>query len=173
MTGKGAFKYKAEAGGHRWQRVPPTERKDRVHTSTITVVVFPEPTETELRIDPRDLDETFTRGSGPGGQHRNKTETCVVLKHKPTGISVRIEDGRSQKQNRDLALAVLRARLLQAAKEKKAMELARLRKEQAGSGMRGDKVRTIMVKHNNVVHHANSKNCTYKEYSKGHLSLLW
>ena len=119
------------------------------------------------------MDETFTRGSGPGGQHRNKTETCVVLKHKPSNITVRIEDGRSQKQNRELAMAILRAKLVRHAKDQKKAQLDALRKDQAGSGMRGDKVRTIMVQHNRVVHHETNKECTYKEYTKGKLALLW
>lgn len=173
ISGKGALAFENEAGGHRWQRVPPTEKRGRTHTSTITVVVFPEPTEVQIKIDPKDLEEQFTRGSGPGGQHRNKTETAVILKHKPSGLSVRAEDNKSQKQNRENALALLRARLFQAEKDKKRQELSKLRKEQAGSGMRGDKVRTVMVQHNKVVHHDNSKECSYKEYSKGKISLLW
>ncbi|MFA6049745.1 MAG: peptide chain release factor-like protein [Candidatus Paceibacterota bacterium] len=174
ISGKTASKFEEEAGGHRWQRIPPTEKRDRVHTSTITVVVYPEPTEVEIKIDPKDLEEQFTRGSGPGGQHRNKTETAVILKHIPTGISVRAEDNKSQKQNRENALALLRAKIFQIEKDKKREELSKLRKDQAGNSMRGgDKVRTIMVQHNRVIHHKNNKECTYKEYTKGKLTLLW
>ena len=85
-----------ESGGHRWQRIPPTERHDRVHTSTVTVAVLHEPTDGELRIPDSDLDITTTRGSGPGGQNRNKVESVIVIRHKPTGITVRVEDERSQ-----------------------------------------------------------------------------
>lgn len=126
-----------------------------------------------MKINPSDLEEQFTRGSGPGGQHRNKTETAVILKHIPTGISVRAEDNKSQKQNRESALSLLRARILQIEKDKKQVALSKVRKEQAGSGMRGDKVRTIMVQHGKVVHHSTGKECSFKEYSKGKVSLLW
>src|SRR5262245_48467305 len=103
--------FRDEAGGHRWQRVPPNERRGRVHTSTVTVAVLPEPAAAELRIAPGDLDWSFCRGSGSGGQHRNKTESTAVVTHVPTGLTVRCESERSQHQNRATALALLRARL--------------------------------------------------------------
>ena len=115
ITGRGAAAaFAREAGGHRWQRVPPNEKRGRVHTSTVTVAVLDEPSEHELRIAPEDLDESFTRGTGPGGQHRNKRETAVVLRHVPTGITVRVDGGRSRHLNRQSALGLLRSRLLAA-----------------------------------------------------------
>src|SRR5262245_27706860 len=92
-----------ESGGHRWQRIPPTERHGRVHTSTVTVAVLPEPAPQEVTLNDKDLEFGTTRGSGPGGQNRNKVETVVVLKHKPSGIVVRCETERSQQRNRELA----------------------------------------------------------------------
>ena len=176
IAGKGAKKYHQEAGGHRWQRVPPTEKRGRVQTSTITVVVLDAEalkTTTLDEIDPKDLCETFTRGSGPGGQHRNKTETAVMLKHLPTGIMVRAEDNKSQKVNRENALMLLKAKLQEAEDSKNESSLRENRKEQAGSGMRGDKVRTVMVQHDQVNHHSSGSRCTYKDYTKGKIHLLW
>jgi peptide chain release factor 1 len=117
-----------ESGGHRWQRVPPTEKRGRVHTSTVTVVVLEEPTSSELTIDPRDLEEKFTRGSGAGGQHRNKTDSAVQLRHKPTGVAVRAENGRSQAANRETALRLLRARLIVAKQQTDAADRHRERR---------------------------------------------
>lgn len=108
---KAAALFEDESGGHRWQRIPPNEKRGRVHTSTVTVAILPEPTETEVKLDPKDLDIKATRGSGPGGQHRNKTETCISIKHIPTGLMVRCDEERSQGLNKDLALALLRARI--------------------------------------------------------------
>ena len=132
-----------ESGGHRWQRVPPNERRGRVHTSTITVAVLPIPSESDLRIDSKDLEITTTRGSGPGGQARNKTESCVVVRHIPTGTVVRCDGERSQPQNRATALSILRARLLDASSRSRKGTEDASRRTQVGSGQRGDKIRTI------------------------------
>lgn len=132
-----------EAGGHRWQRVPPNEKRGRVHTSTVTVAVLPEPTERELALPAKGLRIVAVRGSGPGGQHRNKTATCVVVTHLATGLSVRCEETKSQHRNRELAVALLRSRLWDAQHEKTVAVTARRRREQVGSGMRGDKRRTV------------------------------
>jgi len=109
--------FAGESGGIRWQRVPPTEKKDRVHTSTITVAVLPEPKSIEVNIKPEDVSEVFTRGSGPGGQHRNKVATAVQMTHIPTGIMVRAESEKSQKQNRENAMVILKAKLYQIQKD--------------------------------------------------------
>ena len=162
-----------EAGGHRWQRTPPTEKGDRVHSSTITVAVLTEPTDIQINLHPKDIEEQFVRGSGAGGQHRNKTESCVVLKHIPTNTIVRIESERSQKQNREIAYALMKAKLFEQMKFKQNQERHNYRKEQVGSGMRGDKVRTIQVKHNRVINHLNGKEISYKEYCKGNIKDLW
>lgn len=125
----------------------------------------------EVKINEKDLDWKFTRGTGPGGQHRNKTDSCVNLTHIPSGIKVRI-DGRSQASNKVDALFVLKARLKEHQDNKVYSKQANIRKEQVGSGMRGDKIRTIRVKDNRVVDHKLNKKITYKEYSRGNLSGL-
>lgn len=140
-----------------------------MQTSTITVAVLPEVRKQEVHIDPKDLKETFTTGSGPGGQHRNKTSTCVQLTHIPSGIRVRAESDKSQKVNRENALLLLRAKLLQNQKRKYWKDRTKVRQEQVGSGMRGDKVRTIRVRHDTVVDHVSGKQISYKDYSRGKL----
>jgi peptide chain release factor 1 len=142
-TGKGAVAaFRNEAGGHRHQRVPPTEKRGRVQTSTVTVAVLPVPSPVEVRIDERDLDWTTCRAGGKGGQNVAKTETAVQVTHLPTGLQVRCENERSQKQNLDTAMAILRAKLLDRARN--ASDAARNgnRRAQLGSGQRGDKTRT-------------------------------
>jgi len=168
LTGKGADEaWKDEAGGHRWQRIPPTEKRGRVQTSTVTVAVLPEPTEAQIRIDPRDIEASTTRGSGPGGQNRNKVETCVILKHIPTGLTVRCESERSQHQNRAIALALLRARLWDAAQKQAIGARDDNRKRQIGSGMRGDKRRTIRCQDGIVNDHLTGRHWNFKEYERG------
>lgn len=161
-----------EAGGHRWQRIPPTEKRGRVHSSTVTVVVLEPATEAEVELRPEDLDENFTRGSGAGGQHRNKTSTAVHLRHVPTGLWVRVDGGRSQSINRQTALALLRARLLSERRAAADAERKATRKAQAGSGMRGDKIRTVQVQGDTVVDHRRGTRMTYRRYARGHLDEL-
>lgn len=158
VTGDGAERaFADEAGGHRWQRVPPTERRGRVHTSTITVAVLPEPSEAELVLGPGDLRWRFTRGSGAGGQHRNKTESAVDLVHLPTGISVHCESERSQHDNKRLALGRLRATLLAAEREQNAAHRDATRRAQVGKGMRGDKRRTVRCQEGSVIDHVTGR----------------
>lgn len=159
--------FRDEAGGHRWQRVPPNERRGRVHTSTITVAVLREPTERELHIDPRDLEWTFSRGSGPGGQHRNKTESAVDLLHVPTGTAVHCETERSQQDNKRLALAALRARIVAAEREAERQQRGAARKDQIGSGMRGDKRRTIRCQEGTVTDHVTGRTWRLRDYLRG------
>ena len=174
VTGKKAAKLFAhEGGGHRWQRVPPTEKRGRVQTSTITVAVLEEPKEYELRIDPKDIDESFIRGSGAGGQHRNKTDTAVLLKHKPSGIAVRVDGGRSQHTNRLTALNVLRAKLKARIDAETSSARVRERRQQVGTGLRGDKVRTIAVQRDSVVDHVTGKAISFREFSRGRLRGLF
>src|SRR5512147_1368265 len=131
VSGNGADELFAnEAGGHRWQRIPPNERRGRVHTSTVTVAVLPEPTEAQVQIRESDVEWQACRGSGAGGQNRNKVNSAVQLWHRPTGIAVRCESERSQWQNRQTAMAMLRARLWQARSEASASTEAAARKEQ-------------------------------------------
>jgi peptide chain release factor 1 len=163
--------FAGEAGGHRWQRVPPTEKRGRVHTSTLTVAVLAEPTAADGRLDPSDLEETFTGGGGKGGQHQNKRSTAVVLVHRPTGIRVRIES-RSQHANRRTVLEVMRARVAALHGERGRARYNRERQRQVGSGMRGDKVRTVRVRHRVVVDHRTGKRTSYRRYTRGYIADL-
>jgi peptide chain release factor 1 len=156
-----------EAGGHRWQRIPPTEKRGRVQTSTVTVAVLPVPTQVEIRIDPKDLEETTCRGSGPGGQHRNMTDSAVQVKHKPTGLIVRSETEKSQHLNRRYALDLLRARLQAAEVERMGNQRDSKRRSQIGSGQRGDKRRTIRVRDGVVRDHILNKKWKLKSYLRG------
>lgn len=164
--------FRHEAGGHRWQRVPPTEKRGRVHSSTVTVVVLEPVRAAEVRIAAHELEESFTRGSGPGGQHRNKTSTAVLLRHLPSGLVVRVDGGRSQSVNRDTALELLRARLKQRAREQQQQGLEAARRQQAGSGMRGDKIRTVQVQSDLVVDHRRGTRASYRSYARGQLDGL-
>lgn len=153
--------------------MPPTEKRGRVHTSTVTVAVLEEPSEREVRIDPRDVEETFSRGSGPGGQHRNKTDTCVSLRHVPSGVTVRVDGGRSQHVNRQTALALLRARLKEAADVSATQSRNASRRGQVGCGARGDKTRTIAIQRDQVTDHGTGKSMAAARYMRGHLRDLW
>jgi peptide chain release factor 1 len=174
VRGAGALgAFSRESGGHRFQRVPPNEKRGRVHTSTVTVAVMPEAPESHLHIDPDDLVETFTLGSGKGGQHRQKNATCVMLKHRPSGLSVRVDGGRSQHLNRRTALALLRARLEDASAAQRSRARNDARRSQVGSGMRGDKRRTIALQRDVVTDHVTGKTMRAKAYLAGKLSELW
>ena len=167
-SGEGAYvTFKDEPGGHRWQHVPKTEKRGRVQTSTVTVAVMQEPTEVQLRIRPEDIEMSTIRGSGAGGQKRNKTESCVVLKHVPSGLMVRAETERSQSQNRSLAMGLLRARLWEAEQERLRSARAADRKAQVGVGSRGDKRRTIAVQRDDVVDHVTGRRWRLRDYLSG------
>ena len=159
--------FRDEPGGHRWQRVPPNERFGRVHTSTITVAVLPEPVTTELKIDEREIEWAVRRASGPGGQGVNRTESAVTLVHTPTGIMVRCQTERSQHQNKASALAVLRARLWERQRSAAAASRGADRKAQIGSGMRGDKRRTIRMQDGHVTDHVLGKRWPLTKYLNG------
>ena len=142
-----------EAGVHRVQRVPVTEAKGRVHTSSATVSVLPEAEEVDVDINPSDLKIDVYRSSGPGGQSVNTTDSAVRITHLPTGIVVSMQDEKSQIQNRAKALIVLRSRLLKAAQDAQASELGDLKRSQLGSGGRSEKIRTYNFKENRVTDH--------------------
>ena len=169
MTGaKAESVFKNESGGKRWQRVPPSEKRGRVHTSTVTVAVLPDPTEVELpKIPEKELEWSTCRGTGAGGQKRNKTETTVLLKHLPTNIQIRCEDTRSQQKNRALALQLLRAKLWEQKQNDSAAARAKDRKDQVGCGMRGEKSHTISVPNGIVTHHASGRKMPLVKYLKG------
>ena len=168
VLGPGASaQFRDEPGGHRWQRVPPNDKHDRVHTSTITVAVLPEPTDAEVRLEERDLEWSACLGTGSGGQKRNKTASTVLLTHRPSGLQVRCETSRSQSHNRATALALLRARLWAREQGRLDEDRASERRRQVGTGMRGDKRRTIRVQDGSVVDHVTGRRWSFRDYQRG------
>lgn len=160
-----------ESGGHRWQRIPPTERRGRVHTSTVTVAVFEVRPETEWTLKESDIEVFTTKDSGPGGQHRNKTESCVVMRHRPTGIEAKAS-AKSQHQNRKTARAMLEARVRALAESQASALLAHHRKAQVGSGMRADKIRTYREQDDLVIDHRTGAKVRLSKVRAGDLESL-
>jgi len=152
--------------------VPPTERKGRVHTSTVTVAVIDHIPAQKVVINPQDLEISWFSGTGPGGQNRNKVMACCRLRHIPSGV-VATAQTRSRKNSFDLARENLIERLQLMQSSSSAADLRSVRMGQIGSGQRGDKIRTIQFQHNSAVDHRNGQRITAEDYMKGHMDKLW
>ena len=154
VTGDGAYsRFKYESGVHRVQRVPETETSGRIHTSTATVAVLPEAEEVEVELDMNDLEIDTIKSSGAGGQHINKTESAVRMVHKPTGIVVECQDERSQRQNREKALRIMRSKLYEIKLREETEKIAADRKSQVGTGDRSERIRTYNFPQGRVSDH--------------------
>lgn len=168
IRGKNAKKiFQNESGGHRWQGISPTDKAGRIHTSTITVAVLDPLRASTVQLLDKDLTITVCRGSGAGGQNRNKRDTAVQVRHKPSGLSVRCESNRTQGQNKEAALLLLQMRLLQAKEGAESARRSANKKLQVGCGARGDKRRTIREQHGEVVDHLTGQSWSYDKYVKG------
>ncbi|MBU3956815.1 PCRF domain-containing protein [Patescibacteria group bacterium] len=174
IEGKDAFTLlQNEAGVHRVQRIPTTERHGRIHTSTATIVVLPEITEAQIKINPQDIDWQFYRASTQGGQNVQKVSSAVRLTHRPSGIVVTCEQERTQEQNRKIALNLLRSKLWQKEQEKKQTQLTSIRREAVGHGMRSEKIRTYNFPQNRVTdHRLNKKWYHLEEIMDGNLKKI-
>lgn len=167
FEGKGAKKlFQNEAGCHRVQRIPPTEKRGRVQTSSITVAVMEAEAQHHFTLDERDVEIVVSRGSGPGGQHRNRTESCVTASHKPSGISVRI-DMRSQHESKAMALRILATRVSEGLQEKAAAQRAEERRDMIGTGMRCEKGRTYRERDDRVTDHRTGKTWNFSKWRRG------
>lgn len=154
VKGKSVYsKMKFESGVHRVQRVPLTESKGRIHTSTVTVVVLPQLDKIDFKINPADLRIDVYRSSGAGGQHVNRTESAVRITHIPTGAVASCQEGKSQIQNRETAMNMLKAKIWQALKQKQKNQVDQQRKNQVGTGERNEKIRTYNYPQNRITDH--------------------
>ena len=172
VAGQALPHLKTEAGGHRVQRIPPTEKRGRVHTSTVTVAIIEKINGDIKEITENDCEISWFSGSGAGGQHRNKHQNCCRLKHTETGI-VESAQCRTRTQSLQQAMDNLRKRIREMRSSTVAAEIAWDRKIQVGSGQRGDKIRTIYMQRDLVVDHRTGKRMTADQYMKGYMDRLW
>lgn len=172
ISGKDLRPLMAEAGGHRFQRVPPTEKKGRVHTSTVTVAVLDNLSQGAVEVADSDFSIQWFSGTGKGGQHRNKHQNSCRVTHIPTGIT-EARQGRKREGNLRDAKAALLRRIEQSRNEQAAGESSEKRSKQVGSGMRADKTVTIRMQDNRVQHHVTGKTMRADKYMAGRMDNLW
>ncbi len=154
IKGEGAYsRLKYEGGTHRVQRIPATESQGRIHTSAVTVAVMPEVDDVDIELDPKDLKIEVMRAGGAGGQHVNKTESAVRITHIPTGITVSMQDERSQQRNKEKAMQILKARVFEKYESERLAKIGEARKSQVGSGDRSERIRTYNYPQNRITDH--------------------
>lgn len=161
-----------EAGGHRIQRIPPTEKRGRVHTSTVTVAILDQYSKTKVQIDKKDLEVSWFSGTGPGGQNRNKVQASCRLTHIPSGITATAQT-RSRSNSYEQAFETLQKRINENSYRNHETQLRSLIQNQVGSGQRGDKIRTVQFQHNIATDHRTGKKITAEQYMRGYMDLFW
>lgn len=173
VTGKDVYKeFLHEAGGHRFQRIPPTEKRGRRQTSTVTVAVLQLKEKSNYKLNYNELKFEAKRGTGAGGQHKNVTESAIKVTHIPTGITAECQDERSQHRNKKTALEILSARLEKREKLQKQSKENNQRKNQIGMGQRGDKIRTYRFQDDRAIDHRTGKKIRLEDVLMGRLDLF-
>jgi protein subunit release factor A len=172
ISGDNLEKLSNESGGHRWQRIPPTEKRDRVHTSTVTVSVTDPDSQSEFVFAEQDLSLSWFSGTGKGGQNRNKVQSCCRLTHVPSGITITAQT-RSRENSYKQARTELEQKLYQIHCSEFQQKISADKRTQVGSGQRGDKIRTYRLQHDDITDHRTGKSINCRELSKGMIDKLW